>query len=508
MATGSLQLGGNLSLAVGPLGRSAEASGSLNSKMRLTAMFSYSRSKGLYGGVSLEGTVLVDRSDANSKAYGHGVRAASFYPIPGDAHSILTLMSAIVFQVTAKQILSGNIDVPGFCEPLIGTIEKFTITGRVANARDAALAEEMRRSSLADSSSFESGRGNDGLFSDEEERAYERRRHDVETRNDGSYAFGSPMASITNTPTGMGRSGRERSGSTTYSNYGSYGAQDPFETRFEPSREREMDDFDRELQTPDWDGSRPTATRPGADSHFRAASYGGKAATPPPGGRRSDVGLWKRMRGGSKGAIAVDNAYMGDYFGDDSSSGGANRNGPRRSPPRARNGSSSSAFGTTDFDFPPRAGTRADTGEDLLGLGTLDEHRTGDADDDLFGSPTRDDRAYSTAFSAAPISSTARGAPLSPTSPTISTFGSGSGSSALYAAPATVAAPAISAPAIPSRPVNLGRVVALYDFEAVEAGDLGFERGDVITVTNKSESAQDWWQGRIMNREGRVREGR
>jgi lipid-binding SYLF domain-containing protein len=52
MATGSLQLGGNLSVAVGPVGRSAEASGALNSSGKVAAMFSYSKSQGLFGGES------------------------------------------------------------------------------------------------------------------------------------------------------------------------------------------------------------------------------------------------------------------------------------------------------------------------------------------------------------------------------------------------------------------------------------------------------------------------
>lgn len=50
MATGSLQLGGNLSLAVGPLGRSAEAAGAVSSGGKVAAMFSYSKSQGLFGG--------------------------------------------------------------------------------------------------------------------------------------------------------------------------------------------------------------------------------------------------------------------------------------------------------------------------------------------------------------------------------------------------------------------------------------------------------------------------
>jgi len=49
MNTGSLRLGGNLSVAAGPLGRSAEASGAFSSS-GVAAMFSYSKSKGLYAG--------------------------------------------------------------------------------------------------------------------------------------------------------------------------------------------------------------------------------------------------------------------------------------------------------------------------------------------------------------------------------------------------------------------------------------------------------------------------
>lgn len=39
MAAGSLTLGGNMSLAVGPLGRNGEATGALNTKGRIAAMF-------------------------------------------------------------------------------------------------------------------------------------------------------------------------------------------------------------------------------------------------------------------------------------------------------------------------------------------------------------------------------------------------------------------------------------------------------------------------------------
>ncbi|EFN89820.1 Protein E(sev)2B [Harpegnathos saltator] len=43
-------------------------------------------------------------------------------------------------------------------------------------------------------------------------------------------------------------------------------------------------------------------------------------------------------------------------------------------------------------------------------------------------------------------------------------------------------------------------VQALYDFTPQEAGELEFRRGDVITVTDRSD--QHWWNGEIGNRRG------
>ncbi|KAL7409587.1 hypothetical protein BDY24DRAFT_402762 [Mrakia frigida] len=100
MSAGSLSLGGNMSLAVGPLGRNAEGSGNLSTKGKVAAMYSYSKTKGLFGGVSLEGSVIVERQDANRIAYQS--------------------------PVTAKQLLSGVIPVPAFAEALIQRIESAT----------------------------------------------------------------------------------------------------------------------------------------------------------------------------------------------------------------------------------------------------------------------------------------------------------------------------------------------------------------------------------------------
>ena|ERR1700722_12935136 len=118
MAAGSLTLGGNLSLAVGPLGRTGEASGALNSSGKMAAMFdsfsickdvfliflsirySYSKTRGLFGGISIEGSVIVERQDANAMAY----------------HS----------NVTAKALLSGEVERPEWASALTKTIQSCT----------------------------------------------------------------------------------------------------------------------------------------------------------------------------------------------------------------------------------------------------------------------------------------------------------------------------------------------------------------------------------------------
>jgi lipid-binding SYLF domain-containing protein len=91
---GNVTLGGNLSVAAGPLGRSAEADVALQA-----AMYSYSRSQGLFAGVSLEGTGISTRDDANAAYYGK--------------------------PVTAGEILSGKVQPPAGTKNLISALSKY-----------------------------------------------------------------------------------------------------------------------------------------------------------------------------------------------------------------------------------------------------------------------------------------------------------------------------------------------------------------------------------------------
>lgn len=99
---GSLTLGGNVSIAAGPVGRNAEAAGAASLKS-VSGIFAYSKTKGLFAGVSLEGSVLIERRDANEKLYNR--------------------------KVTARELLGGNVPVPVQAEPLTRVLNSRVFAG-------------------------------------------------------------------------------------------------------------------------------------------------------------------------------------------------------------------------------------------------------------------------------------------------------------------------------------------------------------------------------------------
>jgi len=64
---GKITLGGDAAAVAGPVGRSASAATSVTLDAEV---YSYSRAKGLFAGVSLEGSVLFIRDNANARFYG------------------------------------------------------------------------------------------------------------------------------------------------------------------------------------------------------------------------------------------------------------------------------------------------------------------------------------------------------------------------------------------------------------------------------------------------------
>jgi lipid-binding SYLF domain-containing protein len=91
---GNVQFGADLSVAAGPVGRTAEAA-----VTPVAAIYTYSRSQGLFGGISLEGTVVGTRSEANAQYYGQ--------------------------PITAGEILSGKVKAPGGAKQLQKVLAKY-----------------------------------------------------------------------------------------------------------------------------------------------------------------------------------------------------------------------------------------------------------------------------------------------------------------------------------------------------------------------------------------------
>ncbi|EPS41982.1 hypothetical protein H072_4070 [Dactylellina haptotyla CBS 200.50] len=100
-SVGSITLGGNVSIAAGPVGRNAEASGAASLK-GVAGIFSYSKTKGLFAGVSLEGSVILERRDANKKFYGTNCKAATLLagsvPQPTEADALYRVLNSKVFR--------------------------------------------------------------------------------------------------------------------------------------------------------------------------------------------------------------------------------------------------------------------------------------------------------------------------------------------------------------------------------------------------------------------------
>ncbi|KAJ6787357.1 hypothetical protein PWT90_05948 [Aphanocladium album] len=115
---GSLTLGGNVSLAAGPVGRNAEAAGAASLKS-VAGIFSYSKTKGLFAGVSLEGSAIIERRDANEKLYGT--------------------------RYTAQQLLTGSVSPPPQAGPLMDVLNSRVFSGMRPNATvgDESMYNDM-----------------------------------------------------------------------------------------------------------------------------------------------------------------------------------------------------------------------------------------------------------------------------------------------------------------------------------------------------------------------------
>ena len=96
-----VKLGADASIAGGPKGRTAEAA--TNASMR-AEILSYSRSRGVFAGISLAGAVLRPDNDANEKLYGRKVEVKQLV----DEGNVAIPEPATKFVNAVSQASSGN----------------------------------------------------------------------------------------------------------------------------------------------------------------------------------------------------------------------------------------------------------------------------------------------------------------------------------------------------------------------------------------------------------------
>jgi len=90
-----VKLGGDASAAAGPVGRDAEADTDVTMRAEV---LTYSRSRGLFAGISLEGSTLRPDNDANERIYGKKVSAKeialhSEVAVPPSAHLLIATLT-------------------------------------------------------------------------------------------------------------------------------------------------------------------------------------------------------------------------------------------------------------------------------------------------------------------------------------------------------------------------------------------------------------------------------
>lgn len=90
---GDFTIGGDISAAAGPVGRSSTAS----TDHKLEAeIYSYSRSKGLFAGVSINGSNLAINKSANAEYYGSDVSSAQLFERSTDKTEAVTGLKATI----------------------------------------------------------------------------------------------------------------------------------------------------------------------------------------------------------------------------------------------------------------------------------------------------------------------------------------------------------------------------------------------------------------------------
>jgi lipid-binding SYLF domain-containing protein len=101
-----IKLGGDASAAAGPVGRDASANTDLWMRAEI---LSYSRSRGLFAGISLEGSTLRQDKKANERIYGHKITARTILlgnkvAIPRTGRPLVRVLQANAPRNESKQV--------------------------------------------------------------------------------------------------------------------------------------------------------------------------------------------------------------------------------------------------------------------------------------------------------------------------------------------------------------------------------------------------------------------
>lgn len=103
MLSSTFKLGGDVSVAVGPVGGGIEGSTAMNLSADL---LSFARAKGLFGGISLEGAVIATRDDWNRDYYDKDVR-----PIDILVKQVVTNPQSTILRAALARAATGNVAI-------------------------------------------------------------------------------------------------------------------------------------------------------------------------------------------------------------------------------------------------------------------------------------------------------------------------------------------------------------------------------------------------------------
>ena len=140
-ARGQFTLGASASVAAGPLGRTGEAAAGVEAEI-----YSYSRARGLFAGVALDGTALMFDRKANRSFYGHDVTADDIFlgTAKTSSESARRFIAAIVAGMSAPGATgssSGAANPPAVATPAAGAAPAAAPAQPAEGARSFPLAD-------------------------------------------------------------------------------------------------------------------------------------------------------------------------------------------------------------------------------------------------------------------------------------------------------------------------------------------------------------------------------